>query len=56
MVIADRYGQIWQTATADDQHVLVDAADVLATTRWIAIQCPECETLDQPAGDWNSVR
>ena len=56
LVIADRWGQIWQTAVADDHHVLVDPADVLETTKWIATQCPECETLDQPIGDWSSVR
>lgn len=56
LVVADRWGQIWQTAAADDDHVLVDPGDVLETTTWIATQCPECETLDQPTGDWSSVR
>jgi hypothetical protein len=51
VVVADRWGQIWQTAVADDHHTLVDPADVLETTKLIAIQCPECETLDQPTGD-----
>ena len=55
VIVADRWGQIWQTAVADDRHVLVDPGDVLETTKFIAIQCPECETLDQPTGDWSSV-
>lgn len=56
LVVADRWGQVWQVAPTDDRHVLVETADVLETTKFIAIQCPECETLDQPAGDWSSVR
>ncbi len=56
VAVADRWGQIWQTAVADDRHTLVAPADVLETIKFIAIQCPECETLDQPAGDWSSVR
>lgn len=56
LVVADRWGQIWQTAVADEHHVLVDPAAVLETTMFIALQCPECETLDQPAADWSSVR
>lgn len=56
VVIADRWGQVWQTSLADDHHTLVDPADVLETTGFIAVQCPECETPDQPAGDWSSVR
>lgn len=55
VVVADRWGQIWLVASTDDRHVLVDPADVLETTKFIALQCPECETLDQPAGDWSSV-
>lgn len=55
VVVADRWGQIWQTAVADDRHSLVDPAEVLETTKFIAIQCPECETLDQPTGDWSTV-
>jgi len=56
LVVADRWGQIWQTAVADDHHILVDPAEMLETTRFIAVQRPECETLDQPTGDWSSVR
>ncbi|HSJ43814.1 MAG TPA: hypothetical protein VK923_03925 [Euzebyales bacterium] len=56
VAVADRWGQIWQTAMADEHHTLVDPADVIETTRFIAIQCPECETLDQPAADWSAVR
>jgi hypothetical protein len=55
VVVADRWGQIWQTAVADERHTLVDPADLLETTKFIAIQCPECETLDQPTGDWSNV-
>lgn len=56
VAVADRWGQIWQALLADDRHALVDPADVLETTKFIAVQCPECETLDQPAGDWSTVR
>jgi hypothetical protein len=56
VVVADRWGQIWQTAVADHRHTLIDAADVLETIRFIAVQCPECETPDQPPGDWSTVR
>jgi len=35
---------------------LVFLSQVLETTRFIAVQRPECETLDQPTGDWRSVR
>lgn len=56
VAVADRWGQIWQAAAPDDRHTLVDPAEVLKTTEFIAVQCPECETLDQPTGDWSTVR
>ena len=56
VVVADRWGQVWDIAISDDDHALRDPADLCATTQFIAVQCPECETLDQPAGDWSTVR
>jgi hypothetical protein len=52
VVVADRWGQIWETTIADDRHNLMDPEDVLETTKFIAIQCPECHTLDQPPSGW----
>jgi ribosomal protein S27E len=56
VVVADRWGQVWDIATSDDDHALPDPADLCATTQFIAVQCPECETLDQPPGEWSTVR
>lgn len=56
VVVADRWGQVWDIARSDDGHTLPDPADLCETMQFIAVQCPECETLDQPAGDWSSVR
>lgn len=55
IVVADRWGQVWQTAAAGDDHSLLDVADVVETTKFMAPQCPECETLDQPVGDWSRI-
>lgn len=55
IVVADRWGQIWQTTATDHDHGLPDVADVVETTRFMALQCPECETLDQPVGDWTRI-
>ena len=55
LIVADRWGQVWQAAAADDRHTLATPADALETAWFIAVQCPECETLDQPTDDWSSV-
>jgi ribosomal protein S27E len=55
-IIADRWGQVWQIAISGGDHAFPDPADLCATAQFIAVQCPECETPDQPAGDWSTVR
>lgn len=55
LIVADRWGQVWQAEAADDNHALVDPADAVETATFIGVQCPECETLDQPTVDWSHV-
>ena len=56
VVVADRWGQIWQIAISGDNHALPDPTDLCVTTQFIAVQCPECDTLDQPVSDWSAAR
>lgn len=56
VVVADPWGQVWQIALADESHALPERDELVETTRFIAIQCPECETADDPRCDWSLVR
>lgn len=55
VIVADRWGQVWQAEAADDRHALVDPDAVVETALFIGVQCPECETLDQPTVEWSNV-
>ena len=47
LLVADRFGVVWN-ADVHTHHRLPDTAELVARVRFLAIQCPECETLDAP--------
>lgn len=54
LLVADRFGVVWNAEVRRD-HDLPDDAELVTRARYLAIQCPECETLDDPVHpDWAS--
>lgn len=51
LVIADEWGEIFFLQRCAD-HVLPPSNEIAEWTRFIAIQCPECE---QPEGEWKWI-
>jgi len=56
VLVADRWGQVWETADGADQHALPAATALHDTARFVDLQCSECEALDQPVCDWSVIR
>ena len=53
VVIADRYGQVYETTDAEDPQTLPDARAFEEWFRFLATACPECGVLDDPRErDW----
>ena len=53
VVIVDRYGQVYDTTTADDPASLPDAAALEEWFKFLATACPECGVIDDPrAREW----
>lgn len=50
--VADEWGELHFTMRATADHDLPRADEVVDWTRFVAIQCPECE---QPEGEWRSL-
>lgn len=51
VVIADRFGEVWESEAVGDDHAGPTHEQVISTVRYIAVQCPECATPDSPALD-----
>lgn len=51
VMIADRFGEVWESQVVGDDHAAPTHEQIISTVRYIAIQCPECETPDSPALD-----
>lgn len=52
VLVADRYGVIWY-ADVSHGHDLPAPEELVERAKYLAIQCPECETLDDPVHeDW----
>jgi hypothetical protein len=55
LLIADRYGEIYEVATANDAAALPGVAEIEEWVKYLATQCPECGVLDQSGhGEWTS--
>jgi hypothetical protein len=53
LVIADRYGQIYELAEASAAGELPSAEEIEEWTKFLATQCPECGVIDEPGhGEW----
>lgn len=53
VVVIDRYGQVYEAATADDSSDLPSAHALEEWFRFLATACPECGVLDDPRSrDW----
>ncbi|HEX7052030.1 MAG TPA: hypothetical protein VF188_17610 [Longimicrobiales bacterium] len=53
LLIADRWGQIYDATYADSTRDLPDAGAIEEWLRFIATQCPECGVPDEPGrGEW----
>lgn len=52
LLVADRFGVVWNADVRHD-HDLPDDAELVVRARYLAIQCPECEVMDDPVHpDW----
>lgn len=52
IVVLDEWGEVYLAMQLDAEHTLPDPDEVAEWSRYIAIQCPECE---QPEGDWRTL-
>jgi hypothetical protein len=56
LVIADRYGQIYEVVEAGAPGELPLAGEIEEWTKFLATQCPECGVIDEPGhGEWASA-
>ena len=56
VVVVDRHGQVWESATEQDHRQLPAAEELEQDVRFIAIQCPECDVPDVPGlGEWEAT-
>jgi peroxiredoxin len=54
VVIADRYGQVYDVNAAGPQHGFMTPAEVDEWLKFIGTQCPECGVPDEPGhGEWD---
>jgi hypothetical protein len=53
LVIADRYGQIYELAEATAATEIPSTDEIEEWTKFLATQCPECGVIDEPGyGEW----
>lgn len=53
LIIADRFGRIFDTVRAPEADALPDAGEIEEWFRFLAMQCPECGVPDDPGlGRW----
>ncbi|MBW3576809.1 MAG: hypothetical protein KY462_03535 [Actinobacteria bacterium] len=53
VVVADRFGEVWEVTTDEDGHDLPGPEQVESWARFLATQCPECGVPDRPdTGGW----
>lgn len=52
VVIADEWGEVYAVLRGAADHALPSAAEIGEWVRFLAIQCPECES---PEGAWRTV-
>jgi hypothetical protein len=48
LVIADRWGVVYQVSEADHAEELPDIGEIREWTKFLATQCPECGVIDEP--------
>lgn len=48
VVVVDRYGQVYETTSADDASHLPGGAALAEWFRFLATACPECGVIDDP--------
>lgn len=54
LLIADRYGQLYEVIEAEAPADLPSIAAVEEWTKYLATQCPECGVIDEPGhGEWS---
>ena len=49
VIVADRYGAVYQVSAAGADHCLPDPGDLVELAKFIDIQCPECGV---PGPEW----
>lgn len=53
ILIADRYGEVYEATGAGAEHAFPSVRDVESWLRFLATQCPECGVIDEPGfGEW----
>lgn len=52
VAVADEWGEIFATFDIDETHDFPSGPELLEWTRFITIQCPECEG---PEGEWRTL-
>lgn len=52
VLLVDEWGEVHHAVQGIADHSLPDAAELAGWTRFISIQCPECE---QPEGEWRDL-
>ncbi len=52
IVIADEWGEVYFVGSAGARHDFPGSAEITEWVRFIAIQCPECES---PEGAWRTI-
>lgn len=55
VLVADRYGQLYEILPAGRDHTLPTPGELEAWLQYLATQCPECGVLDQPGRDGRSL-
>jgi len=46
LLVADRYGEVWEHHLVGKHHALPTTNELVATVRLMALQCPECGVPD----------
>lgn len=55
LIVADRYGQVYEVEQAPPGSPLPNADEIEQWTRFLATQCPECGVIDEPGyGEWTA--
>lgn len=53
LVIADRYGQVYEVNEVSAEVVLPSPGEIEEWVKFLATQCPECGVIDEPGyGEW----